>query len=64
MCIPLTPVMYYITTVIIEVQLLAFIDIELVGLRELGRPTSRAEISSPNSSYHKAVKEAHLGSAL
>ena len=37
---------------------------ELVSLRDIGRPTSRAEMSSPNSIYLKAVKGAHLGPAL
>ena len=33
-------------------------------MSELGKPTSRAEISSPKSLYFKAVKLAHIGSAL
>ena len=37
---------------------------ESVSLRDIGKPTSRAEISSPSSLYLKAVKEANLGSAL
>ena len=62
MCIYLTPVLYCIATVLIEVYLLCFID--LVSLRDIGKPTLRAEISSPSSSYLKAVKRAYLGSAL
>ena len=37
---------------------------ESVSLRNIGKPTSRAEINSPSSLYFKAVKVAHLGSAL
>ena len=37
---------------------------ELVSLRDIGKSTSRAEISSPSSLYFKAVKGAHIGSAL
>ena len=61
-CIFLTPVLYFITTVIIEVypQYLT----ESVSLRDIGKPTSRAEMSSPSSLYLKAVKGTHLGSAL
>ena len=62
MCIPLTPVLYFIITVIIEVYSQCFI--ESVSLRDIGNPTSRAEISSPSSLYFKAVKGAHIGSAL
>ena len=62
MCIPLTPVFYYIIPVIIEVYLKCFT--ESVSLRELGKPNSRAEISSPNSLYLKALKGAQTGSAL
>ena len=61
MCIHLTPV-YFITTVIIEVYLQFFT--ESTSLRDIGKPNSRAEISSPNSKYFKAVKVAHIGSAL
>ena len=62
MCIHLTPVLHCITTVLIEVYLLCFT--ESVSLRDIGKPTSSAEISSPNSLYLKAVKGAHLESAL
>ena len=61
-CILLTPVLYFLTTVIIEVYSQCFT--ESVSLRDIGKPTSRAEISSPSSSYLKAVKGAHIGSAL
>ena len=62
MCIPLTPVLLLLTPVIIEVYLQCFI--ESVSLRDIGKPTSRAEIRSPNSLYLKAVRGAHIGSAL
>ena len=62
MCIPMTPVLYYIITVINEVHLQCFT--ESVSLKELGKPISRAEIGSPNSLYLKVVKEAHIRCAL
>ena len=62
MCIPLIPVLTVLYIVIIEVYLQCFTD--SVSLRDIGKPTSRAEISSPSSLYFKAVKGAHLGSAL
>ena len=62
MCIFLTPVLYFITTVVIEVYLQCFT--ESVSLRDTGKPNSRAKISSPRSLYFKAVKGAHIGSAL
>ena len=62
MCILLTPVLYFLATVIIEVYSQCFT--QSVSLRDIGKPTSRAEISSPISSYLKAVKGAHIGSAL
>ena len=62
MCILLTPVILFITTVIIEVYILCFI--ELVSLRDIGKRASPAEISSPNSLYLKAVKGALIGTAL
>ena len=62
MRILLTPVLYFITNVTIEVYLQCFT--ESVSLRDIGKPTSRAEISSPSSLYFKAVKGAHIGSAL
>ena len=62
MCIPLTRVLLFITTVIIEVYLQCFT--ESVSLRDIGEPTSHAETSSRNSLYLKAVKGAHFWSAL
>ena len=62
MCIPLTPVLYFLTTAIIEVYSQCFT--ESFSLRDIGKSTSRAETSSPSSSYFKAVKGAHIGSAL
>ena len=62
MCIILTPVLYFITNEIIEVYLQCFT--ESVSLRDIGKPTSRAEISSPSSLYLKAVKRTDIGSAL
>ena len=62
MCIPLTPVLYFLATVIIEVYSQCFT--ESVSLRDIGKSTSRAEISSPSSLYFKAVKGARIGSAL
>ena len=62
MCIPLTPVLYFLTSVIIEVYSQCFT--ESVSLRDIGTSTSRPEISSPNYLYLKAVKGAHIGSAL
>ena len=62
MCIPLTPVFTLLYILIIEVYLQCFT--ESVTLRKIGKPTSRAEISSSSSLYSKAVKEAHPGSAL
>ena len=62
MCILLTPVLYFITTVIIDVYLQRFT--ESVSLRDIDKPTSRAEISSPSSLYLTTVKGAHIGSAL
>ena len=62
MCIPLTPVLYFLTTVIIGVYSQCFT--ESVSLRDIGKYTSRAERSSPSSLYFKAVKGAHIGSAL
>ena len=62
MCIPLTPVLTLSYIVIIEVYLQCFT--ESVSLRDIGKSTSRAEISSPSSLYFRAVKGAHHGSAL
>ena len=62
MCVLLAPVLYFVTTVIIDFYLQCFT--ESVSLRDITEPTSRAEISSPSPLYFKAVKGAHLGSAL
>ena len=62
MCIQLTPVLYFLYTVIIEVYSLGFT--ESVSLRDICKSTSRGKISSPSSVYFKAVKGAHIGSAL
>ena len=62
MCIPLTPMLYFLTTVIIEVYSLCFT--ESVRPRDISKSTSCAEISSPSSLYLKAGKGAHIGSAL
>ena len=62
MCIPLTPVLTLLYIAIIEVYLQCFT--ESVSLRDIGKPTSPAEISSPSSLYFKDVKGAHPGSAL
>ena len=61
MGIHLTPVLYCITTVLIEVYLQCFTE---VSLRDIGKPAWCAEINSASSIYLKAVKRAHLGSAL
>ena len=47
---------------VIEVYLQCFT--ESVSLRDIGEPTSGAELSSPSSLYFKAVRGVHLGSAL
>ena len=62
MCIPLTPLLTLLHIVIIEVYLQCFT--KSVSLRGIGKPTSRAETSSPSSLYFKAVKGDHLGFAL
>ena len=62
MCITLTPMLNFLTTVIIEVYSQCFT--ESVSLRDIGKSASRVEISSPRSLYLKAVTGAHLGSAL
>ena len=62
MCIPLTPVLYFLSTVIIEVYSQCFT--ESVSLRDIGMSNSRAEISSASSLYFDAVNGAHVGSAL
>ena len=62
MCVSLTPVLTLLYIVIIELYLQCFT--ESVNLRDIGKPTSRVEISSPSSLYLKAVKGAHNGSAL
>ena len=62
MCIPMTPVLYFLTTIIIEVYFHGFT--ESVSVRDISKSTSRAEISSPSSLHFKAVKGTHIGSAL
>ena len=62
MCIPLTPVLYFLTTVILKVYSQCLT--ELVSIRVIGKSTSRAEIGIPSSLYFKAVKGAHIVSAL
>ena len=62
MCIPLTPVLTLLYFAIIEVYLQCFTD--SVSLRDIGKPTSRAEIISPSSLYFRAIQGAHIGSAL
>ena len=62
MCIPLTPVLCFLTTVTIEVYSQCFTL--SVSLRDIGKSTSRAEISSPSSLYFKTVKRAHIRCAL
>ena len=62
MCIPLTPVLLVLITVINIIHPSCFT--ESVSLRDIGKSTSRTEISSPSSLYLKAVKGAHIGSAL
>ena len=62
MCIQLTPVLYFLTTLLIEVY--SQCHTESVSLRDIVKSTSRAEISSPSSLYFKAVKGALSGSAL
>ena len=65
MCIPLTPVLCFLYTVIIEVYATCFT--ESVSLRDIGKSTSRADstgVSSLSSLYFKAVNGAHIGSAL
>ena len=61
-CIPLTPVLTVLYIVIIEVYLQCFI--ESLSLRSICKPTSRSKTSRPSSLSFKAVKAAHLGSAL
>ena len=62
MCILLTPVLYFLTSVIIEVYLQCFT--ESVSLRDIGKPTWHAEISSSSSLYFNDVKGTHNGPAL
>ena len=62
MCIPPTPVLTLLYIILIEVYLQCFTKSD--SLRDIGKPTSRAEISSPNSLYFKAAKRAHSGSTL
>ena len=58
----LTPVLIVLYTVINIIHLQCFA--ESVSLRDIGKSTSRVEISSPSSIYLKAVKGAQIGSAL
>ena len=60
MCVPLLPVLTLLYIVVIEAYLQCFT--ESVSLIEIGKPTSRAELVSPNFLYLKAVKGAHIGS--
>ena len=60
MCILLTPVLYFITTVIIEAYYLCLI--ESVSLRDIGKSALHAEISSSSSLFFKVLKRAQLGS--
>ena len=62
MCIPLTPVLDFVFTVIIDVDSQCFT--ESVSFRDIGKSTSRAEISRSSFLYFKAVKGALSGSAL
>ena len=62
MFIPLNLVLTLLYIVIIEVYPQSFV--ESVNLREIGKFTSRAEISNPNSSYFKFVRAAQFGSTL
>ena len=55
----MTPVLTFSYIVIIEVYLQCS-----TSLRDIGKPTSRAEISSPNSLYVKAAKGAPNESTL
>ena len=57
----MTPVLYFVFTVIVEVNSQIFT--ESVSLRDIGKSTSRAEISSPGL-YFKSVKGALYGSAI
>ena len=59
MCISLTLVLTLLYIIIIEVNLQGFT--ESISLRYKGKPTSRAQISSPKSLYLKAVKEPTSG---
>ena len=57
----LTPMLTLLEAVIIEVFIQCFT--ESVIMRELGKPASSAEISSPNALYRRAVKRAQRGSS-
>ena len=59
MCIPLTPMLLFITTVRIEAYLQCFIESNI--LRDIGKRTSRAEVSSFNSLFLMAVNEPTSG---
>ena len=62
MCKPVTQLLYFLTTAIIEVYSQCFT--ESVSFRDIVKSTSRAEISSSSPLYLKAVKGAHIGSGL
>ena len=65
MCIPLTLVLYFLTTVkIVNIEVYSQCFTESVSFRDIGNSTSRAEISNPSSLFFKAVKRALSGSAL
>ena len=62
MCTSLTPVLTLLYILMIEVYCQCFT--ESLSLRDIGKPTSRVEISGPSPLYLKAVKGAQHGSAL
>ena len=62
MFLSLTPVLTLLYIVINEEGLQCFT--ESVSLRDIVKPTSRAEKGSPSSLFFKSVKVAHFGSAL
>ena len=58
----LTPVLFPLVTVLI--QLISLCLAESVSQIDLGKSTSRAEISSSSYPTLKAVNRAHIGAAL
>ena len=54
MCIPLTPIITLLNIAVIEVYLQSCT--ESVSLRDIGKPTTSAELSSRSSLCFKAVK--------